>query len=294
MFRDKDENKKFKLIYKDKIVLENNKTLYRIISLKNFAGIKVGEVGGYVEREGNLSQKDNCWIYGDAMVFDDAYVKDNASVCDSAVVNGMACVSGKAMVYAKAHVYENAKVYDYAKVGGSATVSGFASIRDQAEIAGTASISGNANIFGRADVYYNPIISGEAKIFGNARISGPSCIGGHCNIFGDTIVSGPATICGDSKIQGGCICETVTFTHASIMSNFDYIAMFGVGNVKPILTFYVDRNVSIRVNFGGNDFTLDEFGKWLLQEYKSDKKILSIYVSYIGIAKIYFEKIGGK
>lgn len=37
-------------------------TLYRIRALKDFAGVRAGELGGYVEQEHNLSQYGNCWI----------------------------------------------------------------------------------------------------------------------------------------------------------------------------------------------------------------------------------------
>lgn len=56
---------------------ENGTTLYRIKALIDFGDVKAGELGGYVEKETNLSQYGNAWVY-DAWVFDNAQVSGNA------------------------------------------------------------------------------------------------------------------------------------------------------------------------------------------------------------------------
>lgn len=38
--------------------------LYRIQALKDFKGVKSGDIGGYIEKESNLSQSDNAWVCG--------------------------------------------------------------------------------------------------------------------------------------------------------------------------------------------------------------------------------------
>lgn len=57
-------------------------TLYRIRALKDFADVKAEDLGGYIEKESNLSQYGNAWVYGNARVCGDA------RVCDSACVYG--------------------------------------------------------------------------------------------------------------------------------------------------------------------------------------------------------------
>lgn len=47
-------------------------TLHRIKALKDFGSIKAGELGGWVEKEKNLPQYGNAWVYGDARVCGDA------------------------------------------------------------------------------------------------------------------------------------------------------------------------------------------------------------------------------
>lgn len=86
------------------------RTLYRIESLKDFSIVKKGDKGGYIEKEDNLSQEGDCWIY------------DNAKVYDKAKVFGNAIIADNVLVYGNALVYDNAKVYGYAKVCGSAEI----------------------------------------------------------------------------------------------------------------------------------------------------------------------------
>lgn len=68
------------------------KTIYRIEALKDFGDVKKGDLGGWVEKENNLSQEGNCWVYDNACVYDNAIVTNNATVRDEASVYGDTCV----------------------------------------------------------------------------------------------------------------------------------------------------------------------------------------------------------
>lgn len=81
-------------------------TLYRIRACININGVvNIGELGGWVESEQNLSHDDNAWVCGDAQVYGDAWVYDNARVY------GYARVCGDARVYGNARVCGDAQVY---------------------------------------------------------------------------------------------------------------------------------------------------------------------------------------
>ena len=71
---------------------EYNHTLYRIKALRDFGDVKAGQLGGWVEKESNLSHEGNCFVYDDAEVWNDAKVTENA------IVKGNSKVSGS-MVY---------------------------------------------------------------------------------------------------------------------------------------------------------------------------------------------------
>ena len=78
--------------------------LYRIRALKDFADVKAGDFGGYIEKESNLSQDGIAWVYGNARVY------GSARVCDSALVYGRAWVGDSA------HVCDDAQIssdFDY-------------------------------------------------------------------------------------------------------------------------------------------------------------------------------------
>ena len=57
-------------------------TLYRIKALRCFSDVKAGDLGGWIESEGNLGHDSDCWIDYDAMVYGDILpdLKDGASV----------------------------------------------------------------------------------------------------------------------------------------------------------------------------------------------------------------------
>jgi len=96
--------------------------MFRVKALKDFGVIKTGEIGGLIEREGNLSQAGNAWIFGNARVHEYARVSGNAEV------SGDVRVYGDARVFGNARIYGNAKVFGYVQVCGDARVFGNAKV----------------------------------------------------------------------------------------------------------------------------------------------------------------------
>lgn len=84
------------------------KKLFRIKALISFGSVEAGELGGYVEKEDNLAQDGDAWVYGNARVYGDA------KVCGNAKVYGDAWVCGNAKVCGDARVCGNA---DYLLIG---------------------------------------------------------------------------------------------------------------------------------------------------------------------------------
>ena len=112
----------------------NGHILHRIKSLRDFGNIKAGQLGGWIEKEENLSHEDTCWAYQNAKVYDNAVVKDNAKVFGEAMVFGYANIGGNAMVFGEA------MVFGYANIGGNAMVCGGADVCGDAMIVGGAVI----------------------------------------------------------------------------------------------------------------------------------------------------------
>ena len=86
------------------------KTLYQIKAEISFGTVIKGELGGYIEKEENLSQENNAWVSGNALVYGNALLYGNAWVSDNAHVSGNALVYGNARVYGDAYVSGNARV----------------------------------------------------------------------------------------------------------------------------------------------------------------------------------------
>ena len=117
------------------------RVLHRIKAIRNFGYVKAGALGGFIEKEENLSHEGNCWVYNDAKVYGDAEVCGNANVCDNVNVCGNAKVHGNAWVYGYAYVCGNAEVYGNTKVCDDAYVCGNANVHDNAWVYGNAEIS---------------------------------------------------------------------------------------------------------------------------------------------------------
>ena len=93
--------KKFKLT-SEFIVDISGVKLFRIKALIEFGNVKAGDLGGYIEKEENLSHMGNAWVSGNAQVSGDARVFGDARVSGNAQVFGNARVSGD-KDYAYAH-----------------------------------------------------------------------------------------------------------------------------------------------------------------------------------------------
>ena len=147
--------------------------LFRIKALIEFGNVKAGELGGFVEKEENLSQDGNAWVYDSARVY------DNARVYGDARVYGNACVCGDARVYSNACVCGNARVCD------------------------------NARVYGNAWVYGNACVCGDAWVYDSARVYGDACVYGDARVCGDACVYGDA---GYATVHGfGSEYRTTTF-----------------------------------------------------------------------------------
>ena len=136
----------------------NGITLHRIKALKDFSDVKAGDLGGWIEKEENLSQMGGSWVYSNAKVY------------------GNAKVFGNAQVFGKAKVYDNAVVCDDAWV------------YDNAEVYGCARVFDNADVYLNAKVYDHAEVYGHAMVFVKAKICGNANVCGYAEICGDTVV----------------------------------------------------------------------------------------------------------
>ena len=176
-----NETKKYELVKSESIV-HNGRTLYRIRALREFTisrgvAIKVGDIGGFVESENNLSQEDICWIFDDAKVYENAKVLDDAVIYKHAEIFGYAVIRKNAQVDDNAHICGAAEVFHNAKIYGNAVVTGKAQIYNNAQIHGFAVVCGKAKIRNYAQIYDSACVSDEAEICGSSLVCNVAEIG---------------------------------------------------------------------------------------------------------------------
>ena len=260
-------DKKYELL-KDDTIDACEHTLYRIRALRDFGNVKAGDLGGYIEKEDNLSHDGECWVSGDAKVF------DYTQVFGDAQVYGNAKVFDDAKVYDNACVYGDAKVFDNAQVYGNVLVHGNARVYGNAEVYGDVWIS-NARVSGNAQVSGNVRVSGYARVSGDAQVHGDAIIYDNAHVYDNARVSGDAHVYGNARVSG----------NAYIYSTNDYICIGPIGSRNGYTTFYLTEDKNIMVNCGCFNGTLEEFIKAVNETHKDNKNYKKQYQDTVRYAK---------
>ena len=164
-------------ILEDSITVDGH-VLHRIQADRDipFHGVKVGDIGGWVEKPNNL--QDDAWVTG--------YLYGDAVACGNALIEGK--------VFGNAYVQKSARIGQYAKVFDNANIGGDAHINDHAVVCGNARISDHAVIMHNAVVYGHARVYGCAKIYNHVIVSGNAYIGGASKLMNNVIVEGGVTI----------------------------------------------------------------------------------------------------
>lgn len=238
--------------------LDNNITLHRIKALRDFGNVKAGDLGGYIESEGNLSQNGDSWVGDYAMVYGDAVVYDSA------------------MVYGDARVYGNARVYDYARVCDHAKVHDTAYISDFCEIYGYANVCGDAWIMDNAHIYGCAEVSGDVWVKDNAEVWEDAIV------TGSTSIGGKAIIRGDTKLIAGSILGT-----GYVFSDHDHCGFDGFGRENRHTHAYRTRDNSIEITCGCFTGTIDEF-EAAVHKTHAGSRYEKEYMTIIEVIKIKF------
>jgi NDP-sugar pyrophosphorylase family protein len=88
------------ILLKHKTSFNEGVTTYQIQALIDipFAGVKAGDMGGYVVDEHRLSQNGNCWIFPDSVATDGTEISGNSLVCGRSFLSSGAIVRGNCIV----------------------------------------------------------------------------------------------------------------------------------------------------------------------------------------------------
>ena len=232
------KNKKFELLEYDTIRFEGH-TLHRIKALKDFSDVKAGDLGGYIEKEENLSYVYDCWVYDHAKVYGTATVRDNATIHDNVVVCDYADVYENAELYGDSRIIDNGSVYGHATIIGSVIISEFGKVTE------TAIVSHGAKVYGNAIVCGNSRIYDTSRVYGNAIIDE------------DAVVKKNAIVCGTANIVGDAVIAKNAFIH----NTNDYIVIGPIGIKHEYITFYHDTENHTIINCLYANNTISTFNK---------------------------------
>lgn len=213
--------KKYEILEDQSIVVEGAK-LYRIRALKDFFIVKAGELGGYIQHEGNLSHEGYAWVYNDAKVFYDAKVLENGRVIGNAVLSKGAKVKGFGCVKDDAVVTHYSIVEDEAVVAGEAIV-------DESEI------KENAKVGGSACVHNHSIVKGYSNVSGNAKIN-------------DAVVDGVSVADGNSYVGKGVYLRSVSLINDAKITGSSFLSVVRIGfdvTDSNDIAIYTDPNNAI-------------------------------------------------
>ena len=130
--------KKYEILIDEENTIEfEGHTLHRIKALRDFGDIKIGDLGGYVENENNLSHEGNCWIYDDAKAMDYSVISDNS------------------------RMYNNSKMYDYSIMHGNSTMYEDSEMHDEEVLYGK--LASKVDEFVEISITKGRIITGVLK-----------------------------------------------------------------------------------------------------------------------------------
>lgn len=242
-------------------------TLHRIRACVDFITVsgqevKQGDIGGWIEKEENLSQNGKAWIFDNAKVYCHAQVSEYAEVSENAMISGNAKIYGSCRISSAAEVFGDAEIFGNARVFGCAEISGRAKVYGYAELSGDVKVFRNAKIYGSASVTDFARVCDNAKVFDEAKIHGCAVVRNNAVVCKNAEVFGNAVVCGDTEL----------FWNAKVSSikHVVCISAIPIGKFADSLTMYRTKDNKINVSFSFNTYSIDEFQQ-LLNDYYDEK-----------------------
>ena len=96
--------------------------LFRIRAIRSFNGVNIGDLGGYIEKEANLSHDNDAWISDNACISGYARISGCARISDNACISGCACIYDNVSIFGNAYISGCARISGYARICGDAWV----------------------------------------------------------------------------------------------------------------------------------------------------------------------------
>lgn len=177
----------------DKTIEHDGRTLHRIRATQDikWAGVRKGDLGGYIEVEENLSG--GSWVtpearvYGNARVLNQSLIKGAGEVFDNAFVSA-SMVSGWGRVAGVATVMEGSTVADGAHAMGAAVIKECSKVLGRSDVRGT--VCGASRVDGETVVGHGAVVSGGACVSGPFVLKDVS----HCSVHSVSVSGGSVSL----------------------------------------------------------------------------------------------------
>ena len=247
------------------------KTLYRIRALKDFSDVKVGDLGGWVQSEDNLSQKGECWIYDEAKCMDNARMYDDS------------CMYGYSEMYDSSRMHGDSKMHNYSEMHDYSIMYSYSKMYDNAEMHDNSKMYGNSIMYGNSMMFDYSEMFDDSAMYGNSTMNGYSIMFGNSELYDDSEMHGRSRMYGDSilkdeeKLYGELISKVDKFIDISNPKGEmvtgvlkDGEVLFNVGNLSEI-----NKEEFLDILYNGNE---------IIEESSSRKeylKIINIIVLYL-------------
>lgn len=153
-------------------------TLWQVVALRDFADVKAGVAGGWVDSEHALSQEGDCWIYDEnSVVFAGVTITGNVRITQPCTLSHAVVVEGNAWL-------DGATVTHHAKISDNVTI-------QRSRVRGECHLFGDARILNECDIIaakgLTPDSSQTLKIYDRATVS-RSRVVHQAQIYGEAII----------------------------------------------------------------------------------------------------------
>lgn len=155
-------NKKYEILMDEENTIEwKGHTLHRIKALRDFNDVRKGDIGGYVEKEKNLSHYGDCWIYDDAKAMDNSRVYDNSAMYDDSEMydNSIMCnnskmydnseMHGNTEMHSNSIMCDNSKMYNYSEMHDDSRMYDYSEMYGDSRLYGDSELNNKAKLYGK-------------------------------------------------------------------------------------------------------------------------------------------------
>ena len=199
-------NKKYEILMDKENTIEcEGHILHRIKALRDFNDVREGDLGGYVEKENNLSHYGNCWIYDNAKAMDDSRLYGNSIMYGDSRLYGNSAMYDNSRMYGNSEMYGNSLMYDCSKMYDNSAMHGDSLICDGSEM------HNNSKIYDNSEMHNNSKMYGNSEMYDNSRMYGKSVMYNNSEMHDKSVMCGYSELNNKAKLYGKLISKVDDF-----------------------------------------------------------------------------------